>query len=485
MFDPLFGTTLNSTASDIKQTLSESCLTINSLPSEMLRKIFQKLEFEDLMNVMLVSRYWRTLGGDPFLWRKYPYLSINNPADLVEKLSIPRLAKLEEVCLMEGGKYKDCHINFLSGTEVRTIWLGGADMTDVSPDIIATFLNQCESIFFEEDVFDIHLTDDQNFRIIELMSKKTSLKNCFVQCDVDNVSPDTLAMAVSKIENVTLSPTPEQMIALFTMMSKTSKVLHLQLTVDRINILSPIDLSPLPNSVFCLAITRLISLTVTLDKDKLTSLMLSITREETNITSLDLCDSDLSQVKAGVLARGLARLETVKLDNTRMDTKQVLELCREMVKDYSVIKTIYLKHDLTEIPADLLVKAFNKLETMGIVGCEITEEQTKEIFKQMSLNTKIRRISGLTEPLTMCGLRRVSECTLAKAVNKLNWAKIVIGEADNQISLEQLLAILQHASVQTSLVVLKIALSAGSCDIPTDLVQAAKRNIKFFYINEY
>merc|ERR1719154_361083 len=426
---------------------------------------------------MLVSRYWSTLGGDPVMWRKYSCF-INDPADIVEKLRIPRLAQLEEVTLIEGGKYSDCHIEFLTNTSVRTVWLSRTDMTDVSPDTIAIFFNHCESILFEEDV--LNLTDDQNLKIIELMSKKTSLKNFTVPPDVKYVPADTLAMALSKIEDVIFNnPTPTQMISLFTMMSKSSKVLHLHLLTDGKDNQSLIDLSPLPNSVFCLAISRLETLTATLDQDKLTSLMLSIIREETNITSLNLCESDLSQVQAEILARGLARVETVEIIRVQMDAKQLLELCREMAKDYSVVKHMHLQQDLTGVPADLLVKAFHKLETLGIDGCKVTEEQTNEIFKQKSQNTKLSTITGLSK---MSGIRRVSRHTLATAVNKLEWARIIIGKANNRISREQLLAILQYASVQTSLSSLEIA--PGSCDLPTDLVQAANRNIRFIRIGK-
>jgi len=473
MCDLYFGTAENS-ATD-KLTPGGRTININSLPSEMLRKILQELTFEDLMNVMLVSRYWSTLGGDPVMWRKYSCF-INDPADIVEKLRIPRLAQLEEVTLIEGGKYSDCHIEFLTDTSVRTVWLSRTDMTDVSPDTLAIFFNHCESILFEEDV--LNLTDDQNLKIIELMSKKTSLKNFTVPPDVKYVPADTLAMALSKIEDVIFNnPTPTQMISLFTMMSKSSKVLHLHLLTDGKDNL--IDLSSLPNSVFGLAISSLKTLTATLDQDKLTSLMLSITREETNITSLNLCESDLSQVQAEILARGLARVEDVEIIRVQMDSKQLLELCREMAKDYSVVKHMHLQQDLTGVPADLLVKAFNKLETLGIVGCDVTEEQTNKIFKMMSKNIKRTTIMALTN---MSGIRRVSRHTLATAVNKLEWVNIVIGKANNLISREQLLAILIHASVQTSLCRLKIV--PGSCDIPTDLVQAAKRNIRFIRIGK-
>merc|ERR1719452_471401 len=97
----------------------------------------------------------------------------------------------------------------------------------------------------------------------------------------------------------------------------------------------------------------------------------------------------------------------------------------------------------------------------------------------MSQNTKLSSICGLAK---MSGLRRVSRHILAAAVNKLEWVRIVIGKAKNRISREQLLAILQYASVQTSLSSLEIV--PGSCDIPTDLVQAAKRNIRFIRIGK-
>ena len=306
------------------------------------------------------------------------------------------------------------------------------------------------------------------------MSKKTTLKKFWVPDAARYVPADTLAMALNNIEDVTLTNlTPSQMISIFMLMSKKSKILHLNFHTAY--------LTHLPSSVLCSAVSGLESLTATLDQDKLTSLMISLS-QGTNLTYLNLGQSDLSQVNAGVLARGLVRVKTVDIIRTGVDTNQLVQLFREMVNDQSVVKHLQLNHDLSDVPVDLLAKAINKLETAGILTCDVTVEQTKEIFKQMEQDTNIKKINynDLRAPLIMCGLGKVSQDTLAKAINKLDDVLIHVGEADNEISPDQLLAILQQSSVQTSL--RRVVINTGGFVVPTHAIQAAKRKISYFLL---
>ena len=204
-----------------------------------------------------------------------------------------------------------------------------------------------------------------------------------------------------------------------------------------------------------------------------------------NLTYLHLGQSDLTQVQAGVLARGLVRVETVDMMWTGVDTKQIIELCREMAKDHSVVKHLHLNHDLTDVPADILAKAINQLETAGILTCGVTEEQTNAIFTEMSKKTNIKRINqnNIRAPLTMPGLRKVSPDTLAKAVNKLEDVLIHVGEADNEVSQDQLLAILEQSCVKTNL--RRMRIFSSGCILPGNVVEEASKKIGSFCMSEW
>ena len=46
---------------------------LHLLPSELLLKIFQYLPYRDLNSLVLVSRRFRHLAGDPLLWRNFHF----------------------------------------------------------------------------------------------------------------------------------------------------------------------------------------------------------------------------------------------------------------------------------------------------------------------------------------------------------------------------------------------------------------------------
>ena len=69
----------------------------------------------------------------------------------------------------------------------------------------------------------------------------------------------------------------------------------------------------------------------------------------------------------------------------------------------------------------------------------------------------------------MPGIRKVSNDILARAVNKLDDVLIHVGEADNDVSGEQLLAILKQSSLTTNL--RKVGIYSGGLTIPDPLLQ--------------
>jgi len=441
----------------------------------MLLMILQKLEFDNLKTIMLVSRFWRCLGGDPVLWRKFKLIFLENPNKFIPVLSIPRLAMIEHVTL-DGlyefrAKYSDSHINFLGEMNLKLLEIDDiADLSDVSPELLAKLVNQCEVVDLGYS-----LTEDQMYEIFEEMSHVTKLTKFWLPDNVQYVPADTLAKALANIKDVTLTNlTRAQVLNIFIMMSKeTSKTIHLNTHTA--------NLTHLASSVFCSAVARMQSLRGSLSPDKMSSLMnmISIT---TNLTHLHLGQSELTQVPAGVLARGLVMVETVEMMWTGVDTKQIIELCREISKDHSVVKHLHLNHDLSDVPADILATAVNKLETAGILTCEVTEEQTDKIFTEMSRRTNIKRINynDLRAPLSMPGIRNVAPDTLARAVNKLVDVLIHVGDAAHEISGPQLVAILEQSCVRTSLRQARIF--SGGATLPGTLVQSVARNIANFFI---
>ena len=75
---------------------SKACIL--NLPSEILVKIFEHLNHEDLINSILVCRRWRDVGEDPFLWKEFKLIAnVDNIKELNSIITMKRLANIKEV----------------------------------------------------------------------------------------------------------------------------------------------------------------------------------------------------------------------------------------------------------------------------------------------------------------------------------------------------------------------------------------------------
>ena len=290
-----------------------------------------------------------------------------------------------------------------------------------------------------------------------------------------------LAKALVKIPRISLSniiQRQRQVMAFFKAMTKDyARTIFLNTHTA--------DLAHLPSSVISEAAAKLQGLKASLSAGQVSSIMKMLSSTiTTTMTSLHLGQSDLTMVDPGVLARGLVRVEEVEMMWTRLDTCHIVELVKEMSKDYCVLKHLQLNHDLTEVPADILAIAINKLETAGILACNITQEQTDKIFIKMSTETNLKKINhnNLSSPLTMSGIARVDKDTLAKGVNKLVEVLLHVGDGDyeDEISGDQLLAIIEESCVTTNL--RQVTIHSGGTPVPGYMVELATKNISKFYM---
>ena len=84
---------------------------LHLLPSELLLKIFQYLPYRDLNSLVLVSRRFRHLAGDPLLWRNF-HFQLNSKlcqeaAQLDRVLRVRRLSKISHTLVWGYGMTGD------------------------------------------------------------------------------------------------------------------------------------------------------------------------------------------------------------------------------------------------------------------------------------------------------------------------------------------------------------------------------------------
>jgi hypothetical protein len=94
---------LNRSIEDTRKSSQPKTMTIESLPAEMLIKIFQILEPRNIKETSLVCRHWNDIMDSSGLWG-WCKLKLYNLDDLV-KLEMRRAQYLEQICLEECDTY--------------------------------------------------------------------------------------------------------------------------------------------------------------------------------------------------------------------------------------------------------------------------------------------------------------------------------------------------------------------------------------------
>ena len=86
-------------------------LQLHLLPSEVLLKIFQYLPYRDINNLILVSRRFRQLAGDPLLWSNFHFQLhsklCQEAAQLDRVLRVRRLANISHTLVWGYGMTED------------------------------------------------------------------------------------------------------------------------------------------------------------------------------------------------------------------------------------------------------------------------------------------------------------------------------------------------------------------------------------------
>ena len=97
-----------------------SSFNIDSIPEELLYKIFKWLPVKDLCNAILVSKHWRKIGEDPVLWKNY-LLEINYGTKLLpETLQFKRFSRLESLLIRGYDPYNEDQMRFDPSLVVRS-----------------------------------------------------------------------------------------------------------------------------------------------------------------------------------------------------------------------------------------------------------------------------------------------------------------------------------------------------------------------------
>lgn len=182
---------------------------------------------------------------------------------------------------------------------------------------------------------------------------------------------------------------------------------------------------------------------------------------------LDLSYNDLSLVQPALLTARLAHLHTLKLMGTQLTPAQVESIFLAMDLATSPLRSLHLSYNsLASVEPGLLARTVARLESLAAMYCPMTVEQLQILFLTLSLGG----CSLLSLDVSFSNLSSLEPGLLAEAVNKLQTVVIT----STRLTGEQVTAILTQSLEQTSLK--QLQLDYKRCGVDEDIVTQA-RNI--------
>ena len=228
-----------------------------------------------------------------------------------------------------------------------------------------------------------------------------------------NIDPGVLAKSLNNLEEITLSHdmiTDIQARSLFKKM--TEKTFLQKLTIMKIN------LSSIQSNILAKGVTQikeLIMVDCNLTSEQLVAVFEGI-QLGCSMQILDVSNNRLSSLDPELLAKAINRLTKIIIDNNKLTSNQItriLSLCTEKTE---LKKIIIRKTDMADIESELLGRAVNNLEVVGLDGCSLTPEQVNCILKLCSEErSKLKNLDFVSEDL-----RYVDTDLLEQIANKFD-----------------------------------------------------------------
>ena len=283
-----------------------------------------------------------------------------------------------------------------------------------------------------------------------------------------HLKPGFIARVLSTVEEVSLYDfddiSSDHMEALFTELSDGAQLKRLQLIYNN---LSEIGAALLSN-----ALSRLEELV--LDETSISIGQIEALFEQMSVRSqmkkLGLDGIDLSQLDRGLLAKVMARLETLHLMECNITTDQVQELFKEMSSN-SHLKSLYISRtDLSPVHPEVLSKVLSRLETVTLGLTYTTTEQAVALFSEMA-RTSVMKKFDLS--LDWVDLSSVNPNVLATALVRLE----EVSPLGIRITHEQAVALCREISQNSQLKKL-VLYSIDFSSVDPDVLAAAVTNVK-------
>ena len=232
-------------------------MQLQSLPSEVLLLICQRLHYRDLQSLSLVSKTLSQASRQPVLWKQFR-LTVG-PANLLllnRILSDRRFSCLEEITFA-GCEMLDRHVRLLLRSKVKKIKIGcGVDFDKdssflrVDPSLLGGLVNTREGFYFYN--WELGMTGDQLREIFQQMTERTQLSFLTINNNqlLSRIPASLYIEALNKLTTLSLPCQEDVSFKEFLhQMSKCTNIRELDLSYNNLG-----DVEP---DVFCQALANL------------------------------------------------------------------------------------------------------------------------------------------------------------------------------------------------------------------------------------
>ena len=455
-------------------------MDIESLPPEMMIKIFQMLDPRSLKQSAIVCKKWKNITDWSALW-SWCTLRLDSPRSLV-KLEMNRAKNIEQICL------EDCDSNDLNQIikavenlpKIKIIWgLDHKNLSHVEPKLLAKVINMVEEIDW---CFHTRMTSQQVQQILEEMTRKTKLKELqMVNKYLLDIQPETLGLAVNSVEALYMSDTnhghifsPDQVNGVFTAMSKGTNLINLMLR--------DIDISLVEPTIMASAISKLEELMIwksfrppsqsELSESQCKALFIALSKK-TKLKKLVIATKHMNQVDPKIFAQALNHLQEANVYDiiTEIQARVFFSIMSEKT---SIQKFRIFNNNLSTIQPNVMAKGIIGLQELSMVGCSLTSEQTLSIFLCLSEGNSLKKLN-----VSHSDLSSIDTKLLATVIKKLEQVSI----NNNHLTSDQIVSILKPCAENESNLKTLILRNTRLTDIDPELLSAALKNIKKIELN--
>ena len=393
---------------------------METVPAEMLERIFRLLPHRDLKAVVLVCRRWKQVGEAPRLWAWVVLtVTVENISYMPKVLEARRLQAVKELVLTHIGEDEKLLKAVVEHQGLKKLEfvcenLGGLEQPEqlwpiVQPSVrlLGQAVARMEVVTVMEPSVLTSWQEQQIFKAIALgETKLTKLHIDFEDNPLSSVEPGILARALGEIKEVRLPYALLEEVQIEKILDSIIEGCKIKRLDVEGNILENLDPQLLAKAVCKLEAANLNDTDLTTPQIK-TIFTAIFSDENIPLKDLNIGENEV-HVKPELLAAAVTKLERLNLNSSGLSSNQTEAIFSAIQAPGSRLRTLELQHnDLSSVEPGLLARAVTRLEEVNFQNARMTPGQATAILTALCEGHCLRR------------LRLVGSCLLDEHLKEL------------------------------------------------------------------